>query len=100
MGCVDIKFCAIRILQIAHIPRKFDSGTLQSETYTKERNLVFPCILYRLNLSFNAAHSESAWYKDTSYPIETCLSPFFFDILRFYSPHLHPGIITYSAMNK
>src|SRR3989337_1128204 len=100
MGGVNIKFRTIRSLQIAHIPRKFDSCTLQSEAYAKERNLVFPCILYSLNLSFHAAHSKPARHKDTSYPFEACPGSIFFNILRLNPPHLHPGIITYSAMNK
>ena len=61
-----IKFFTVCIGKADHISCKFYDRKLHAKAETKEWNLMGSCILDGIDLTVDAAASETAWNQDTA----------------------------------
>ena len=58
------KFSTVGAFELGDIARKFDGGTLHSQTYAKKRYLLLAGIGHSIDLTFDAADSKSPRDQD------------------------------------
>src|SRR4030095_3480273 len=59
-----IYFGGMSFRQHEHVSGKFHNGTLKSKADSKKWKVIFPCIFYRLDLSFYSPCSKTWCHED------------------------------------
>ena len=95
-----VEFGTVRIRHAADIACEFNHGTLHAEADSEERNIVFARITDRLDLSGNAAVSESARHQNAVVSPEQFVRITGIEFFGFNRMNLYLDVIRDSSVGK